>query len=363
MRMPRIRQLKPEFFVDEDLAEVSFAGRLMFQGLWVHSDREGRLEDRPMRLKAQIFPHDAVDGDALLTELERKRFIVRYEVGGRRLIWIRTFLKHQKPHVKEAPSVLPPWPGATQAGPGESGPAQAGAGLALVEPGLAPAEPGPAPILHPPSRPDSGIRVLGSGERILDPDPDPDGVGGPAVLGDGVPTGQAAHEVHARIEQARRGGGAPAPWETFPRDDYQPPDPSAPIDFLTWYPEYCRYRDDGAKTAAQIAFFAIRQRPKIEVLLAALAEQGKPGGILNPPGGPTKVPTAKNYLLQALWEAKAPTSTVPRVERRALPRITFDDAATKARRDSWIGVDRFPRPDSPPSVTTSKPDGKPNPTA
>ena len=27
-------------------------------GLWTQADREGRLEDRPMRLKASLFPYD-----------------------------------------------------------------------------------------------------------------------------------------------------------------------------------------------------------------------------------------------------------------------------------------------------------------
>lgn len=143
--MPRIRQLKPEFFLDEELAACSFPARLMFEGLWCQADREGRLEDRPLRLKAQIFPYDNVDADALLGELVKSKHIYRYESDGKRLIQIRTFTKHQKPHVKEPESVL-----------------------AQYEPGKIPAQPVSAPIQHPPSRSDPDP---GSGIRVLDPDP------------------------------------------------------------------------------------------------------------------------------------------------------------------------------------------------
>ena len=105
--MGRTRQLKPEFFVDEDLANCSRDARLCFAGLWTLADREGRLEDRPKRIKAQIFPYDDLDTEPLLAELAEHRFIVRYEAGGRKLIAIRTFAKHQRCHVRENASELP----------------------------------------------------------------------------------------------------------------------------------------------------------------------------------------------------------------------------------------------------------------
>ena len=40
--MARIRYLKPDFFKDEDIKELSFEARLFYQGLWVQADREGR---------------------------------------------------------------------------------------------------------------------------------------------------------------------------------------------------------------------------------------------------------------------------------------------------------------------------------
>lgn len=107
--MPRIREIKPEFFLDEELAQVSHAARLLFVGLWNLCDRAGRLEDRPARIKAQVFPYGSEDCDALLSELatHRGQFIIRYEVEGRRYVQVRSFTRHQRPHPKEALSKLP----------------------------------------------------------------------------------------------------------------------------------------------------------------------------------------------------------------------------------------------------------------
>lgn len=107
--MPRIREVKPEFFLDEQLAEVGHAARLLFIGLWSLCDREGRLEDRPARIKAQVFPYGCEDCEALLRELAEHpgRFILRYEADGRRYIEVRTFKRHQRPHPKETASKIP----------------------------------------------------------------------------------------------------------------------------------------------------------------------------------------------------------------------------------------------------------------
>lgn len=115
--MARIRYLKPDFFTDEDLAELPFHTRLFFAGLWCQADKAGRLQDRPKQLKVVIFPYDNVDAEKCLAELaqrkasSRRPFIVRYAVRGQRYIQILTWLRHQKPHHTEAESKLPPVPG------------------------------------------------------------------------------------------------------------------------------------------------------------------------------------------------------------------------------------------------------------
>jgi hypothetical protein len=104
----RLRTLKPSFFSDDVLAELSPLHRILFQGLWCYADREGRLKDRPRQLKAQVLPFDEADVESMLWDLHRKGFILRYVHGdGERAIQVKEFSKHQKPHPKEAASEIP----------------------------------------------------------------------------------------------------------------------------------------------------------------------------------------------------------------------------------------------------------------
>lgn len=123
--MARIRTIKPEFFANEQVGAVPFQWRLLFIGLWLHADREGRLQERPQRLKAMLFPYDDLNIEDGLGCLANARLIDRYEGNGLRLISIPTWAKHQQPHVRELASVLPPPP---------SGDQQSGAGLVLAPP-------------------------------------------------------------------------------------------------------------------------------------------------------------------------------------------------------------------------------------
>lgn len=93
----RSRNIKPGFFTNEKLAEIEPLGRLLFAGLWCLADRDGRLEDRPKRIKHEVLGYDDCDVDQLLADLHDHGFIVRY--GG--FIQITSFKKHQNPHPKE----------------------------------------------------------------------------------------------------------------------------------------------------------------------------------------------------------------------------------------------------------------------
>lgn len=106
--MSRSRNIKPGFFVNEQLVELPFEARLLFIGLWTLADREGRLEDRPKKIKISLFPADSVDVDAMLTGLQDAGLIQRYEASGSKYLQVLNFVKHQNPHPKEAPSVIPP---------------------------------------------------------------------------------------------------------------------------------------------------------------------------------------------------------------------------------------------------------------
>lgn len=106
--MARARNIKPGFYKNEDLAECSIWARFIFPGLWMLADREGRLEDRPKRIKGELLPFDSQDVEPLLVELAARGFIERYEVEGRAYIQIIAFSKHQNPHHREAESDIPP---------------------------------------------------------------------------------------------------------------------------------------------------------------------------------------------------------------------------------------------------------------
>ena len=103
----RTRYLKPGFYENEYLAALPAVTRLLYAGLWLIADRKGRLLDRPARIKGELFPYDATPVEKHLSALATAGFIIRYEAEGKKLIWIPTFLLHQNPHRKEAPSALP----------------------------------------------------------------------------------------------------------------------------------------------------------------------------------------------------------------------------------------------------------------
>jgi hypothetical protein len=110
--MSRIRTVKPDFFKDDELAELGPYAMLLFEGLWCLADRDGRLEDRPRRIKAEILPYFPVDVEDILQKLSDAGFIRRYMVDGHGYIWVIKFKEHQRITGKEAesPSKLPPPP-------------------------------------------------------------------------------------------------------------------------------------------------------------------------------------------------------------------------------------------------------------
>ncbi len=114
--MARSRNIKPGFFASEQLGTCDHGARLLFAALWTLADREGRLEDRPMRIRAYAFPYDAVTVDDIgrwLSQLENHNLISRYSNAGVEVICVDKFKAHQNPHVKELPSKLPGKPSAS----------------------------------------------------------------------------------------------------------------------------------------------------------------------------------------------------------------------------------------------------------
>ncbi len=108
--MARTRSIKPGFFDNEVLGGLPPLTRLLFIGLWCIADREGRLEDRPKRIKKTLLGYDDVstsEVSEMLQALHDTGFIIRYTVDGEEYIQVVNFAKHQNPHVKEKPSEIP----------------------------------------------------------------------------------------------------------------------------------------------------------------------------------------------------------------------------------------------------------------
>lgn len=169
--MARARNIKPGFFSNDELAEVSPLGRLLFIALWTMADRAGRLEDRPKRIKVEALPYDDCDAESLLSELAERDFILRYARGGRRYIQIVNFSKHQNPHVREPESDIPgpDEPGGPQGDlPDERPPSSSGGHSASTGP--TPGEPDPGPADSGFLIPDSPSRIPDSGGESRPPD-------------------------------------------------------------------------------------------------------------------------------------------------------------------------------------------------
>jgi hypothetical protein len=95
--MARNRMLNPEFWLDEEIAELSAHARLFYMGLWgICDDNYATFPNRPDWLKAQIFPYEKVDVTKLIKELEGTKKIVSFEHDGKTYYWIKNFFKYQK---------------------------------------------------------------------------------------------------------------------------------------------------------------------------------------------------------------------------------------------------------------------------
>jgi hypothetical protein len=129
--MARARNIKPALFKNEVLGVADPLLTLLFEGLWVLADRAGRLEDRPLRIRGEVFPYrDGLDVSGMLDWLQEAGFITRYKVAGASYIQVLNFEKHQNPHKNEPVSSLP--------GPDGSVPTAANSGITSAKIGTTP---------------------------------------------------------------------------------------------------------------------------------------------------------------------------------------------------------------------------------
>jgi hypothetical protein len=96
--MARIRTIKPEFWISEQIVECSPLARLLFVGMWTFADDSGVQPAGVKRLKMSIFPGDSWTEDemvALVQELISVGLIREYVVDSKRY-WLIDGWHHQK---------------------------------------------------------------------------------------------------------------------------------------------------------------------------------------------------------------------------------------------------------------------------
>lgn len=98
--MMRIRTIKPSFFSDVKLGQVSINARLLFAGLWCVSDDYGFLLGHESYLKGQIFPYDdnitAESIAKMIKELQGIDAIQVFEFNRENFIYIKNLDIHQR---------------------------------------------------------------------------------------------------------------------------------------------------------------------------------------------------------------------------------------------------------------------------
>lgn len=95
--MARMRTIKPEFWTDDKVVELSLLGRLLFIGLWNFADDDGFIENSPKRIKRLIFPDQDINVSEGLEELIRAGFLCVCDSDQGELLKICQFSEHQRP--------------------------------------------------------------------------------------------------------------------------------------------------------------------------------------------------------------------------------------------------------------------------
>lgn len=96
--MARIRTIKPEFWTDEDMAEVSEAACLMAIGLLNYADDEGYFNANPKLIKAAVFPirEPSVTIPVMLRELSNHGYLTLFSTSDNKHFGlINNFARHQ----------------------------------------------------------------------------------------------------------------------------------------------------------------------------------------------------------------------------------------------------------------------------
>ena len=122
--MARIRSIKPSFWSDDLVSELSRDARLLLVALFSMADDEGRFVASPQAIAGYAYPYDDLPVTKIrswLREIESKAraaaqrnggevSVLLYEVNGRQYGVLRKYRRHQRISHPQ-PSPLPPPPG------------------------------------------------------------------------------------------------------------------------------------------------------------------------------------------------------------------------------------------------------------
>ena len=96
----RIRTIKPSFWTDIKMSQLSEAARLTYIGLWCYADDDGVFAADPRLVKAALYPLDdnftVLRVNDILSECSLRAHCILYEVAGEMYGYIPNFKKHQK---------------------------------------------------------------------------------------------------------------------------------------------------------------------------------------------------------------------------------------------------------------------------
>ena len=98
--MARIRTIKPQFWLNEELGTIPRDARLLYIGLWNLADDRGVFEWKPGQIKIQIFPYDTdistKNIEKWLENLQKILNITKFKEDGKDYGYIIMFSKHQE---------------------------------------------------------------------------------------------------------------------------------------------------------------------------------------------------------------------------------------------------------------------------
>jgi DNA replication protein DnaT len=115
--MARIRTIKPSFWADEAVSDLSMNARLLLIGLISSADDDGRFLASHSAIVGYVFPHDNIPQTKLrgwLDEIEKAGIVRFYSVNRREYGAFPNWSKHQKIN-RPQPSNFPAPPAALKA--------------------------------------------------------------------------------------------------------------------------------------------------------------------------------------------------------------------------------------------------------